>query len=291
MEQGGKMKGYIVSLSAIILLSSMLLFSVFYSENINSRNTSINQEKKFIKLGFIKDNIQYDLTKITGTKINTKQKNGLEITVNDTLPSGKQKTERIKKLKDFLEGIYGKTNNANILLGITGTENITKTTFSNNLVYEYLNNTGKESIQFYSLNGNTDMNSVDLNIEVKGSSVYVSRNTNAVNADLILNFNYLDENSLNEKHEIIGLDSSIDNIITVRFSQNPEDTIEIHLGSFDGKTNAMTITNKTVNQNKTTVGFTARIPQEIYSIKAFAGIDLNYSQVDLNSDSQIEINT
>ncbi|MFH1695071.1 MAG: hypothetical protein ABH850_01410 [Candidatus Micrarchaeota archaeon] len=285
------MKGYIVSFSAILLLSSMLLFSMFYSENVNSRNYSGNEIKKYSKIEFIKDDLGFDINKILGTSIEVQKEGNLGIVFREQIPADFNKMQRIVKLKEFIESSYSAINNSEIGLDIGRMNKIIPIRFSNNLEYDYNFDSGKNSVVFYSTNGNTDIGLMDLNLNVSGSSVYVSDFLFPPNPDVTVNFNYVDGNALNEKHETLLVNSGLDYPITIRFSDDAEDIIEIHLGSFDAKTNAVKVWNRTLNENKISLGLKTVMPAIDFNsgFKAFVVMDLNYMQTDINSDSLIEL--
>ncbi len=284
------MKGYVISFSAILLLSSMLLFSMFYLENVNSRNYSSGEIKKYSKMEFIKDDLSFDLNKILGTSIKVNKGNNLEITFNEIIPSDFNKMQRIIKMKEFAETSYSAINNSSIKINVDRLNQNIPLKFSNKLVYEYDFTPNKNSVFFYAL-GDTNMTSMDLNLTVSGSSVSVSRPLNALNPDLIVNFNYIDGNALNEKHEILLMDSTLKNKIEIIFSADGDDKIKINIGTFKGKNNAMLIENETINQNKINLSFKSIMPAIDFnsSLKLYADIDLNYIQTDLNSNSLMEL--
>jgi len=284
------MKGYIVSFSAILLLSSMLLFSAFYSENVQNRNYSSEEIKKYSKAEFIKDDLGFDLNKLIGTGIEINRTGNLEIVFREEIPADFNKMDRIQKFKEFAESSYSEINNIKVKIIASRINNSVPIKFSNGLVYEY--GFGAESsAEFFSENGNSNMSLIDLNLNINASSVEVTETLFSLNPDLTVNLNYIDLNSLNEKHQILLIDSSQNNVITARFSDNLNDVIEIHLGSFEGKNNALKVWNRTSGQNKISLEFRAVMPElDLNSgLKVFADIDLNYLQTDLNSYSLIEL--
>jgi len=291
MEHVKKMKGYIISFSAILLLSSMLLFALFYSENVQSRNLDTANIKKYSKLEFIKDDLGFDANKILGTGISVNRTGNLELTFNEIIPSDFNKMQRIVKWKEFIESSYSSINNAEIKLGIKRMDKVIPIKFSNGLVYDYNFDAGKNSVFFYSTTGNTNISEMDLNLNVTGSSVFVSKPLLSLNPDVTVNFNYIDQNALNEKHEIRELDSSLDNTITIRFSDDLSDVIEIHLGNVNGKINAVWVWNKSLSQNKINLVFkpVMNAIDVNSSFNAFLYADLNYFQTDLNSNDLIEL--
>lgn len=284
------MKGYIVSFSAIVLLSSMLLFAGFYSANVKERNISVNEMKKYSKLEFVKDDLGFDLNKMLGTEIEIAREENLTMVFRESIPADFNKMKRIVKLKEFIESSYSSINNSSISFNIGRLNNSVPVKFSNRLVYEYGFNSGS-SVYFYAENGDTNISSMDLNLNVEGSSVSVSFPADSLTPNLSVNFNYVDQNALNETHENLQLGSSLDNVILISFSDTPNDEIEIHIGSFDGKINAMQILNKTSNQEKINLVFKAIMNAlDLNSgFNAFVDADLNYIQTDLNSNGLIEL--
>lgn len=284
------MKGYVISFSAILLLSSMLLFSMFYSENVNSRNYSSGEIKKYSKAEFIKDDLSFDLNKILGTSVKVNKGNNLEITFNEIIPSDFNKIQRIIKMKEFAETSYSSINNSLIKINIDRLNQKIPLKFSNGLIYEYDFTPNNNSVFFYAL-GNTNTISMDLNLAVSGNSVSVLTPSNSLTPDLTVNFNYIDGNALNETHQTILMDSSAENTIEIIFSADNNDKIKITLGTFNGKINTMLTENKTFNQNKINFSFKAVMPAIDFnsSLKLYSDIDLNYTQTDLNSDSLMEL--
>jgi hypothetical protein len=159
------------------------------------------------------------------------------------------------------------------------------------LVYDYNFDSGKNSVLFYSTTGNTNISAMDLNLSVAGSSVEVTKIISVAGNDVLVNFNYVDQNSLNEKHESFQITSTAANTITIRFSEELNDVIEIHLGSFNGKINAVWVWNKSFSQHKIDLAFKPEMTAiDVNSdFRAFLDVDLNYSQTDLNSNSLIEL--
>ena len=131
------MKGYIISFSAILLLSSMLLFSAFYSDNAKERNLSVNEIKKYSKLGFVKDDLAFDLNKMLGTEIELDRQENLTMVFREKIPADFDKKARIIKFKEFIESNYSSINNAQIGININRLNNSIPLKFSNGLIYEY----------------------------------------------------------------------------------------------------------------------------------------------------------
>ena len=289
------MKGYVLSFSAILLLSSMLLFSMFYSENINSRNLSVNEIKKYSKLEFIKDDLGFDANKITGTSIQVNRGDELEITFNEVIPSNIDKMQRITRFKEFIEKSYSAINNSSVELNIrrmnTQRPGKIPIKFSNKLNYDYVFGSGGDYVLFYADGIDTNINSMDLNLNVIGSSVEVTKPVFASVPNINVNFNYIDQNALNEKHEILQLNSAQDNVIKIRFSDNLNDIIEIQIGSFDSTINGIKVWNKTIQQKIIGLGFKPKMDSinPDSSFRAFLDADLIYSQTDLNSNSLLEL--
>jgi len=288
------MKGYIVSFSAILLLSSMLLFAAFYSGNVKDRNISVNEMKKYFKLEFIKDDLAFDLNKMLGTEIEIERTNNLTIVFREKIPAGFNKIARLEKLKDFIESDYSSVNNSDIKFDIRRLY-VTRTTtdipikFSNGLIYEFHSN---NYVLFHAKNKDTNINSIELNLNAEGSSIKVFLPAESLAGDINLKFNYADQNTLNETHSSLQLNSSLDNVILISFSESAGDEIEIHIGSFEGKINAVKIWNKTLNQNQINLVFKAVMDGiNINSnFNAFIDADLNYFQSDLNSNGLAGLN-
>ena len=88
----------------------------------------------------------------------------------------------------------------------------------------------------------------------------------------------------------VAKDSSFDNTIIIRFSDNLNDVIEIHLGSFEGKINAVKVWNKTLSEKQTLVEFKPEMPFDLNSsLIVFVDLDLNYNQETLKCNSLIEL--
>jgi hypothetical protein len=291
MAQGERMKGYIISFSAILLLSSMLVFSMFYSENVQSRGLELNKTKKYSKLEFIKDDLGFDANKILGTSIKVERTENLEMTFNEIIPADFNKMQRIVKWKEFIESSYSSANNSAIGLNINRLNKVIPVKFSNGLRYDYNFDDGKNSVLFYSETGNTKITAMDLNLTVQGSSVDVSKVISPMDFDVTVNFNYVDQNALNETHESFQITSTAENIITIRFSDDLRDVIEIRIGTFNGKNNAVWVWNRSFNQNKINLSFKPVMTgiDVNSSFRGFLDVDLNYFQTDLNSNSLIEL--
>ncbi len=285
-----KTKGYIISLSAIILLSSLLLFAMFYSENSKQRNIEVNEIIKYSKLDFIKDDLSFDLNRLLQTEIQINRKENLELVFREKIPSEYSKKTAIQNLKNFIETKYSELNNAEIKLNNSRINNSVLIKFSNKLIYEY--NFNENSIEFYAENTDTNLVSADLNLTVHGTSTEVILPIQSTEHNLIINFNYVDENTLNETHKNLKLDSRINNIIRIRFSNELNDEIEINLGRIQGKINAVKVWNKTLMEYPVLLELkteTTGLNVE-NKLNIFADLDLNYSQTDFNSNSLIELN-
>ncbi len=280
-----------MSFSAILLLSSMLFFSMFYFDNVNSRNFSVKEIQKYSKLEFVKDDLGFDVNKILGTEISVNRNSNLEVVFREKIPAGFDKAQRMDKFKDFIETSYSSINNAVIELDFDSTQGIIPIVFSNGLNYEYEFDAEETSVFFHAGNKDTNLSSMDLNLTVQGSSVEVTETLDTSNPDLTVNFNYVDENILNEKHETLQINSGFDNVITARFSENPKDIIEIHIGTFSNKVNALRVLNKTSSQQEIDFSFKGEMNplNADVSFKAFLDAELNYNQTDLNSNSLLEL--
>lgn len=279
-------KGFVISFAAILLVSVVLLFALYYADKNFKEEKAITENLKVMLAGFVADDVASDVQKIVGAsvEINQRDANTL-IKVNDRLPGKINKTE-LSYLEDFLEDDYNSMQNC--FLDVNFEELIdgkSELIFSNGLQYDY-NSEGDPEMIFYNPGSDAGVLAYDINIHVTGNLQSSTAWSYASGGDIYINLHYTDSHD-NEITESGSLDSSLNNQYTLNYSGGVSQIL-INVGIFNGNSKALKITESVLAANvKATVDLGTTIASPSDELTWHYNADLNYSTEDVNVNKQV----
>lgn len=283
-------KGLVLSLSTILITMVLVLMALFYANSVQKNETSLLQTFFVEKAGFVGDDIDYDFNKILGTHIDVNRGSLTQITFNDKMPGDINKLQLID-YNNFVSQVYSGQQNAVINLHLDNlVDGKTELIFSNGLQYDY-SYSSDNIINIYKLGGDTEIITYDISIGINDSSIVVSPWTwEDVTGDINVNLNFVDQNTLSEVHHSGKLNSAITNTFTWSYSGTPGDIFSISIGTIDGNSNALRLTESIDDSaSQATITIMATIGSSS-AINWSYDADLNYTQRDVNVNRKILYN-
>lgn len=283
-------RGFIITFSTILIVSSLLLFSQFYLKNSKSREQSILMSAKFSKLGLVLDDIENDVEEILGTTVAiNKAATQTEITFTDKLPSDLNKFYLLD-YRGFLYNTYAPKQNISLIADFNELlDNKTELIFSNGLQYDYFYG-GDNIVGFYVPGGDTNATTYNIIINVNNDLNTVQM-SGTLGTDINVNLYYTDNsNTINESWQ---LDANVNNQYTVYYTDpaiNPNDYLRINVGNIGGYLRAIRIT-ESIDDESSEANLTLEVivPAVQDNLFYWYNADLNYSQADVNANGKIVI--
>ncbi len=282
-------KGFVLTFSAMLIVSLLVLFAIFYLDKSREQEQSILSGTAALKAGFLADDIEADLNKLLGAGIGINRGESFaEITITEKLGSGKNKLA-LNDLDLFLEGGYASANNAAIQLDVSElVDGKTELKFSNGLQYDYSYG-GDNMAQLYVPGGNTGIITIDLNVIVDSNTVSTTPWAwQDITGDINVNLHYVDRNSSNAVTHYGKLDSSVNNDYTFSFSEEAGDTFIINIGDIDGNLKAVRLSESIDDSEaQADVWLKVLISAPAEELSAYWNADLNFSQADVNVNRKL----
>lgn len=153
-------KGFVVTISVTILLSVLLIASVYYLRSNQAEQKLILESTSALKVSDIASDIAEDTKSVFGFRISAESSaNTTEVKIQDSIPI-KTSQSIINSWKGFIEGPYSEKKNAKITLC-----NLTPSTelqFSNGIRYN--RSISANYAMLYAPTSDTNVNSYDLNL-------------------------------------------------------------------------------------------------------------------------------
>ena len=290
-QGGGKSRGFVLTFSAILLVSLLVLFAVFYLGRSQEQEEDILSSAGILKAGFLADDIETDFNRLLGTGVDINMGASLAtITITDKIGADMNKLA-LNDLKDFMEGGFASAQNAAIQLDVSElVDGRAELMFSNGLRYDY-SYSDDNIVQLYVPGGNTGITQVDLNVTVDSSSVSVTPWAWQDTAgDINVNLHYADRNSSNAVTHYGRLDSAANNSYAFAFSAAAGDSFTINIGNIDGNLKAVRLTGSIDESGvQAIVWMKALVPKPSGGLGAYWNADLNYSQADVNVHRKIGV--
>jgi len=279
-------KGFVLTFSAILLVSILVLFAIYYNAKNQEEEAFILEQNSVLKAGFVADDIEADFNRVLRTKLDINRGDATtSITFIDSIGGDSNKL-KLLDAEIMSEGILSTQTNSEILLNVDNlVDGQTEMIFSNGLQYDY-SYSGDDFVQFYVPDGDSGITKLDLNIEIGASSTSVSPWIWKVNGDLIVNLNYVDENLNNSVLYSGKLLSNQDNEYTFTFSGG---TFSIRVGTFDGNRGAIRLSESLPGSTEAEFWLKTVIPSPSDGFYAYYDAELNYSQADVNVHRKIRV--
>ncbi|MCX8190027.1 MAG: hypothetical protein N3F05_02245 [Candidatus Diapherotrites archaeon] len=158
-------KGFVVTISVAILLSVLLIASLYYLRANQAEQKLILESASPLKVSDIASDVAEDTKSAMGFKILAEgSANSYSIKIQDSIPI-KTSQSSLTSWKSFIEGPYSQKKNAKIsLCNLTPTDELQ---FSNGIGYK--RSISGNYVIFYAPNSDTNAYTYDLNLSIKGS--------------------------------------------------------------------------------------------------------------------------
>ena len=288
MAEGGNLKGFVISISALLLLSALLVFSQFYLNLNLERESEVVSVFSVEKAGFVKSDLSFDLNKLLETSVDVNRGVSFtEIFLRDKLPSDLNKLN-VLGLRSFLSSVYAKQQNISIEVDFNKlVDGKTELVFSNALQYDY-SYANDTNVFFYVPASDSNVTVFDINVTVNDSVVSSIPWSLNPSGDINVSLRYEDGNGVITSSG--KLDSSTLNTFTFNYSGNPDDSFSVEIGAIEGSQKALRISESFDNAaTRSSISVRAVVPSSSDNLYWFYDADLNFSVADVNSSGKILI--
>ncbi|MEM4598105.1 MAG: hypothetical protein QW400_00220 [Candidatus Diapherotrites archaeon] len=238
-------KGFVVTISVAILLSVLLIASVYYLRSNQAEQKLILESTSALKVSDIASDIAEDTKSVFGFRISAESSaNSYEIKIQDSIPI-KTSHSNISSWKGFIEGPYSEKRNVKISMC-----NLTPSTelqFSNGI--RYVRSIDENYVLFYAPSSDTEAYSYDINLYFSGG-YYDDENSIEWSCDLgttkiILRLR--DASGL-PLETVCNASNSDDKEYIIKFKDLSGD-INVSFGSIAGGTGAIRVQNNLSERN------------------------------------------
>ncbi|MBS3058805.1 MAG: hypothetical protein J4224_00060 [Candidatus Diapherotrites archaeon] len=282
------MKGFVISISALLLLSALLVFSQFYLNLNLERESEVVSVFSVEKAGFVKSDLSFDLNKLLETSVDVNRGVSFtEIFLRDKLPSDLNKLN-VLGLRSFLSSVYAKQQNISIEVDFNKlVDGKTELVFSNALQYDY-SYANDTNVFFYVPASDSNVTVFDINVTVNDSVVSSIPWSLNPSGDINVSLRYEDGNGVITSSG--KLDSSTLNTFTFNYSGNPNDSFSVEIGAIEGSQKALRISESFDNSAaQAVISIRVVAPSPSEKLFWFYDADLNFSVADVNSFGKILI--
>jgi len=285
-------KGFTISISTILLVITIVWFSVFYAGFAQRQEANIYSSYAIEKAGFVADDITEDVSSILGTDVNVnKGPNFTTIVFADKLPGDINKLQLVD-YNQFVDVNYSTRQNASIDLDFTRLlDGKAEMLFSNGLVYEHAYSLDQNFVQFSKGNGgNTGVFTYDIGIyatvgRLDLATPWACDSTGDVNVSL----RYSD--SYGETSQTLNCKQDSSSLYTYTFTfLDSGGSLTVYFGSFGGLGNSVIIRRGIENPLiAVETLILAELPSPSQELVWYYDADLNYMQQDVNLSRKIEL--
>jgi len=282
------LKGFVISISALLLLSALLVFSQFYLNLNLERESEVVSVFSVEKAGFVRSDLSVDLNKLLETSVDVNRGVSFtEIFLRDKLPSDLNKLN-VLGLRSFLSSVYAKQQNISIEVDFNKlVDGKTELVFSNALQYDY-SYANDTNVFFYVPASDSNVTVFDINVTVNDSVVSSIPWSLNPSGDINVSLRYEDGNGVITSSG--KLDSSTLNTFTFNYSGNPNDSFSVEIGAIEGSQKALRISESFDNAaTRSSISVRAVVPSSSDNLYWFYDADLNFSVADVNSSGKILI--
>ena len=282
------MKGFVISISALLLLSALLVFSQFYLNLNLERESEVVSVFSVEKAGFVRSDLSVDLNKLLETSVDVNRGVSFtEIFLRDKLPSDLNKLN-VLGLRSFLSSVYAKQQNISIEVDFNKlVDGKTELVFSNALQYDY-SYANDTNVFFYVPASDSNVTVFDINVTVNDSVVSSIPWSLNPSGDINVSLRYEDGNGVITSSGKLG--SSTLNTFTFNYSGNPNDSFSVEIGAIEGSQKALRISESFDNAaTRSSISVRAVVPSSSDNLYWFYDADLNFSVADVNSSGKILI--
>ena len=288
MAEGGNLKGFVISISVLLILSALLVFSQFYLNLNLERESEVVSVFSVEKAGFVRSDLSFDLNKLLETSVDVNRGVSFtEIFLRDKLPSDLNKLN-VLGLRSFLSSVYAKQQNISIEVDFNKlVDGKTELVFSNALQYDY-SYANDTNVFFYVPASDSNVTVFDINVTVNDSVVSSIPWSLNPSGDINVSLRYEDGNGVITSSG--KLDSSTLNTFTFNYSGNPNDSFSVEIGAIEGSQKALRISESFDNAaTRSSISVRAVVPSSSDNLYWFYDADLNFSVADVNSSGKILI--
>jgi len=287
-----RQKGFVISISTLLIFIVILWFSAFYSEKVEREETNIYESFGIEKAGFVADDVIYDINRLLGTGVDVNRGNKfMAVGFYDKIPADINKMQLLD-LNNFLDGNYSGKQNAEINLELSKLlDGKTELKLSNGLEYDYAYRPDQNFVQLRSSNGsNTGIFTYDIVIYVDGGRLdSATAWTCDTLGDVNVGISYSDSFAESDSTPNCEQNSTGTYTYTYTFQGNTGSLI-VNYGNFDGNVNSVRIKNTIENPNiDVYTSIEAELDAPSKEVIWFYDADLNYVQTDVNLNRKIEL--
>lgn len=222
-------RGFIFSLSALLIVSLMVLFAFSLLTFFNQTSAQSVEAHLMQRNAFIQNDLSKDVSLILGTKIHSyASSNSVVLNLRDRLPGDVNKS-KLLDWKQFVDQNYASRNNVSMNADVSSAaDGQTELFLGNDLEYRYAYS-NKSQTQLFSPTNQT-IQRMDLNILVNQSAISSTAWAWNPSGDLNVTLRYSDGNASNSINTSGFLDSTIVNQYSFQYSVNPSDVMVIKIG-------------------------------------------------------------
>ncbi|MBS3062628.1 MAG: hypothetical protein J4203_02040 [Candidatus Diapherotrites archaeon] len=282
MEAGLMRRGFLFTLSILLLLGFLLAFSFDYSSKPRSIARELTASLKAEKAAFVADDLAADVNRLLGIGLDINSLSATRIvTLHDRLPSGFNRSQ-LTGWEQFMETGFDSLLSSTIDLN-TGamTDANAELLFSNGIQYLFAS-TDANSLQLFVPGGDTNIIALDLNVFVNDDLNYSVPWTTG-SGDVNVTLRYSDHNAVNAFVSSGLLSSTTPNQYILRYSQLSTDALIITVGQIAGSEAGLRIEHSIDDPStlaRIAIAFT--LASESKPLTVSANLDLNYAQADFN---------
>jgi len=226
-------KGFVISISALLLLMVIVLFSQGNKKRTMEDEKAIIDSDSIDSAAYFFDDVADDLAYILGPGVEiSRNSSESSITFREQLPRSADEGSLLSNYSRFLAD-YSERMNAEVYLNLSGISNGTLLIFSNDLRYDR----NSTSAKFYSSSGSTNASAYEISI-YSGSyriSEDISNLSGSGTMKLIIHYS-----DLNGSIDVSGaFDPNSQAIYSATYGGDSPGSLLIRLGNLSGKTGSM----------------------------------------------------
>jgi len=280
-------KGFVLSISIFIILISLVSVTSYYQDKNYRNENNIVGINYFEKAILINDDVVMDINKILGANISMdSSETQTTIKYKIKLPTQKNIPQELLALQNFYDSNYSLKQNTAFTTDFNALVD-GKTEFfvgETRIDYDYTNN----KIEFISLVQDTNVNTIDLNINVNSASSNKTGWDWNAQGEITVNFIYKDENVLNNINESGKLSRYQLQEYVFEFT-GPGDEFKISIGNIDSNHGAMFLEENIIASDVLVEISTNFTTPSISNKVGYYDADLNYSIENVNFNKKIEL--
>ncbi len=294
MNHSFRKKGFVISISTILIVITIVWFSVFYQGMIKDREVNINAIYPIEKAGLVADDVIFDISKILGVE-QTVGRAGTFMTIGleDKIPADINKYQLID-YNIFVDGNYGTMQNASISLGLDRLlDGNAEMVFDNGLRYTHQYDGDQNFVRFFRDDGSdTGVFTYDINVYVDGARYDSSGSTAWTcdsGGDVNVNLRYTD-NFGESVTSICDQDPTQEYEYEFAFQGSVMGDLVVSFGDVQGNENSVKVRDNIQTPNVSVrISIEAKFAASTEEVVWYYDADLNYVQSDVAINRKIEL--